>query len=103
MNGHGRVTRVSLIETSGTAEATVEFYDGSGTGGILLDSISLSAGQSTRDQYRHDQYPVTAGLYVNVVSGTLKGAVVVAFDGAEAWPGEPVVLVGPNQINVTEG
>lgn len=100
-NTGGRVTRISLIETSGSNPATVYFYDGSSADGILLDVISLSAGQSTRDYYRLYQYPFEGGLYLDVIAGTVTGTVVVVHHDYGEAIGDPVVLVNPEVLSIT--
>jgi hypothetical protein len=99
-HGCGWVRRISLRETSGSAAAELEFYDGTNDAGALLDSISLSAGQSTRDYYRVGEYPYEGGLYLDVLSGTFTGTVVVQFHRrGDPW-GEPVILINPEVLSV---
>jgi hypothetical protein len=100
-NTGGRVIRVSLRELTGTAGAVLDVYDGTGTGGVLLDTISLSAGQSTRDYYRLHQYPYYGGLFLDVVSGSFKGTFTVAHSDHWATEGEPVLMVNPEVLSVT--
>jgi len=85
-SGRGRVRRISLRETTGTTAATLRFFDGTGTGGVLLDTIALNAGQSTRDWYPHFEYPFDGGLYLSL-TGAVEGCVVVQYLG----PGEPAL------------
>lgn len=93
-NTGGQVRRLSVRETTGSAAAEFNIWDGTGNNGQLLDVINLSAGQSTRDYYRCHEYPFHNGLFIEVVSGDFLGAVVVQHkhDGEE-W-GEPVIVVG---------
>jgi hypothetical protein len=89
----GCVRRLSVRETTGAAGASFQVFDGSGIGGQLIDTVSLLAGQSTRDYYRCGEYPYETGLYINVVSGTFEGVVVLrAHHGASECP-EPVLIV----------
>lgn len=99
-NTGGQVRRMSSLETSGSNPATFYIYDGTGTGGQLLDVIALSAGQSTRDQYRIHEYPYRNGLYIDVVSGTLQLALTVWHSDDWDLEGEPVIIVGQLDINI---
>jgi hypothetical protein len=70
------LTGWALAETSGTASAAVYIYDGSNASGSLLAPVNLAAFESTRDILPAPGLPITSGqLYVQVVSGTIQGAV----------------------------
>ena len=99
--GRGHVRRLSVIETTGTTPATVYLWDGSGANGQLLDTISLAAGQSTRDYYRIGEYPFDNGLYLQVVAGSVVGAIVVAHHDQGEAVGEPVVIIGQLDLNIS--
>lgn len=73
--GNGLVMGWSLLETTGAAAAVVELYDGQDAGGQLVAAISLSPGQSTRDWLGPSGIETDIGLFVRVVSGTVRGAV----------------------------
>lgn len=64
----------SFLESTGAAAATVEVYDGYGAGAQLVTAISLSAGQSTRDWLGPHGIYCSEGLFVNVVAGSVRGA-----------------------------
>jgi hypothetical protein len=65
----------ALLETTGVASATAEIWDGQDATGQLLVPISLTAGQSTRDWLAGDGVLSQSGLFLNVVSGTVRGVV----------------------------
>jgi hypothetical protein len=65
----------ALLETGGVAGATVEVWDGQDATGQLLVPITLLAGQSTRDWLAGDGVLSQSGLFLNVVSGTVRGVV----------------------------
>lgn len=74
-NSRGRVTGYALRETSGANPAVVRLRAGRDSGGDLLVPIALTAGQS-----RTEAVPAVSygdGLFVEVVSGTVEGAVFV--------------------------
>jgi hypothetical protein len=73
----GWVRRVSVAESTGTAGATVKLHDGSSTAGVVVDVITLTAGESTRDHYALGEYPLLAGLYLEIVSGSVDIVAVV--------------------------
>lgn len=99
--GRGRVVRLSVRETSGTNPAAFDVYDGDGPTGTLIDSVSLSAGQSTRDYYRDWEYPFDGGLYLDVISGTFKGTYVVQYHReGDVW-GMPVIIVA-SDVGIVE-
>lgn len=84
-SGRGVVRRISLRNTSAANPATVQLFDGTSTGGTLLDSISLAPSESCRDNYRHGEYPFYGSLYLNLVSGAVEGNITGQYIG----PGEP--------------
>lgn len=98
---HGCIRRFTLRETTGTTAAVVRLYDGSGTGGALIETISLSPGQSTRDRYNYGEFEYEAGLYMSVVSGTFEYAIELN-PYYQGYTPEvvPVVMVNPEVIEV---
>lgn len=64
-----------FLETSGSAAATLELYDGMDTTSQLVLVVSLSASQSTRDWLAGDGILCGEGVYLNVISGTVRGGV----------------------------
>lgn len=73
-----RILFWSFLETTGTARATIRLRDGSDTGAAVIVPISLSAGESTRDWLGPQGIPCRAGVYLEVVSGSVEGSIVVA-------------------------
>lgn len=65
----------SFIETTGGAPAELALYDGAGTNGALIADIALAAGESTRDLIPAPGLAVHTSLYLDVVSGSIRGAV----------------------------
>lgn len=65
----------SFRETTNTNTATVELYDGTGTGGALITSITLAINESTRDLMGGNGLEALGGIYLNVVAGSVKGSV----------------------------
>jgi hypothetical protein len=65
----------SLRETTGAATATVEVFDGQDTTGQLLASISLNPGQSIRDWLGPGGLETDIGVFVSVLSGSVRGAI----------------------------
>lgn len=65
----------SIREHSGTAPATVDFYDGTSTTGILFNPVSLVANESTRDWYPLPGIPIVGGIFAHAVTGTVDGCI----------------------------
>lgn len=64
----------SLRETAGAA-AVVRVRDSGVVGGNILDTISLAANESAREFYAPGGKNCRGGLYVEIVSGTVEGAI----------------------------
>lgn len=65
----------SLRESTGAAAAQLDIYDGADGTGQLLATITLTAGQSTRDYPGLPGLYCARGLFVNAVAGSVAGAV----------------------------
>ncbi|MGH7748059.1 MAG: hypothetical protein ACREQ5_25370, partial [Candidatus Dormibacteria bacterium] len=76
-NASGRVVWWAWRETTGAAPATFRLWDGSNNGGQLLVPFSLSANGSTRDYPGLHSLPYSIGLYLEVLTGTVEGVVMV--------------------------
>lgn len=63
----------ALSETASGA-ARVRIWDGTTATGTVLDELTLAAGGSAREYYP-DGIKTTVGIYVQVVSGAVTGAV----------------------------
>lgn len=86
LGGSGCVTWHSTLETSGSSAASYTLWDGPHGAGLLLMTVSLSAGQSTRDFIGLHALPYVNGLYVQVVSGAIAGTVTAWADHVcEDW------------------
>lgn len=73
----GRLYGWSFLETTGAASATLEVFDGTNANGQSISPISLTAGQSTRDIWGKPGIEITNGLFVNVLSGSVRGSLYV--------------------------
>ncbi len=94
VNIAGRITWFSLRESGGANPAVVRLYDGSGTSGKLMASISLQAAESTREWVGNHGLPFNGGLYLQVVSGAVEGSIVYVPESAWWESAMPVVIVG---------
>lgn len=74
----------SFRESTGTASAQFDLIDGNDATGVLLASISLAAGESTRDTIGGHLLTIRTGLFLAVVSGSVIGAVWTADRDAAA-------------------
>lgn len=75
----GRVAGYAIRETTGSGTALIRIRDGFDATGDLLLPISLAASESARDWFMPGGISYTAGLYIEVVSGSIEG---VVFTGA---------------------
>lgn len=75
VNTSGCLTVHATRETTGTTAAVYRFWDGSKAEGTLILPVSLTAGESTRDDFREHHITFRVGLYYELVSGTLEGSV----------------------------
>jgi hypothetical protein len=78
--GFGCVTDIQIIETTGSATATMTIHDGTGDNQQVLRDYSLAAGQSTSEQWGHHWFPFEEGLYVHTLTGSIKGSVTAWID-----------------------
>jgi hypothetical protein len=76
-NSAGRILWHSELETSGVNPATFRLWDGSGTGSKLLMAVSLTAGQSTRDNFARPYLAYQGGMYYELVTGAIQGSLVI--------------------------
>lgn len=58
----------------GTTQTVVELYDGANVGGQLLAVVEIPAGQSVAEALGDDGPDFGTGMFVNVVSGSVRGA-----------------------------
>lgn len=77
--GRGRFAGYALRETTGTAPAVVRLRDGIDPGGSLIVPITIPAGGSLDKYLTLDGVVKFAnGLYVELVSGSVEGSVLIA-------------------------
>lgn len=69
----------SIRETAGSTALVRIFDHATAASGTVLDEVALAAGESAREFYGSDGAPMAqAGIYVQVVSGSVAGSVRVA-------------------------
>lgn len=67
----------TVRETTGSAGAVVRFWDNAtAASGTPLGTVALAAGASDTHELRHPVF-VTAGVYVELVSGSVEGSVYI--------------------------
>jgi len=62
---------------SASVQAVLELWDGNNAAGVLLACISIAPGGSATQSLLAGKLPFRSGLFINVVSGSAKGAVYV--------------------------
>lgn len=65
----------ALVETTGSAGAGCEFYDGADDTTVLGVPINLNASESTRDFIPGNGAILRTGLFLEMISGSIKGAI----------------------------
>ena len=73
--GFGTVLALIMEETTGSAGARFELWDGSDTGGEYLGPWTLSSGESFDNTYPPKGLVFRNGLFLNVTAGSVAGAV----------------------------
>lgn len=66
---------------AGATGPVVELYDGGSANGKLLHVISMRQGDDDQEAFGDDGVDFSAGLFVNVVSGTVRGVIHAVLDG----------------------
>lgn len=80
VGGQGCLVYVELEESTGNASASVTVYDGTGADGLQILDYSVSAAQSTSEQWVLHVMPFRTGLYLANVSGTVVGSLTAWVD-----------------------
>lgn len=70
----------SLRETTGSAAASVDIYDGNTNEGTKVASMAMASGGDDHIYMGPFGIPVRTGLYLDVVSGSVAGAVWVRIE-----------------------
>ena len=72
--GSGCITWHSTYETTGSASAEYQLWDGPTRGGQKLMDVTLSQGQSTRDYIGLHALPFITSVHLVVASGAIGGS-----------------------------
>lgn len=84
LTGSGQMIYFNMRETTGSAGAVVELYDGNSTSSQRICSIGLQNGVSDTHDFADDGIPVERGLFKHMVTGSAVVTVCVQLDnGAE--------------------
>ena len=65
----------SFVETTGAASAAVDIIDGGDANGAPIATITLNASESVRDTIGSPGILAKSGVFLKVVSGSVRGAV----------------------------
>jgi len=71
----GHIMALIVEETTGSASARFELWDGTTTGGEYIGPWTLSSGQSFDNAYPPHGLVFRNGLFLNVTTGSVAGAV----------------------------
>jgi len=75
--GFGTILFLIMEETTGSAAARFELWDGAGTSGEYIGPWTLASGQSFDNAYPSHGIPFRSGIYLNVTSGSVAGSIVI--------------------------
>ena len=78
IRGSVRLFWQSFRETTGLTGATIRLRNGNDASGKFLETITLVANESTREQLGDNGIPFHEGIYYELVSGTIEGVLLVA-------------------------
>lgn len=81
--GVGRWLGWALLDPSGVTAAVVELYDGMDTGAQMLCVAGVGAGSSATPILEFEGVAFKLGLFLNVVSGTIRGVVYARLRSSE--------------------
>ncbi len=98
--GAGRIKWWSFRETTGTAPAVFDLYDGTSAAVNPLLTFSLGPGESTRDFVGSHLIPYYVGLWLAVTSGTVLGAMQTDDLPKHHYNAAEVVVIG--SLNIEE-
>jgi hypothetical protein len=79
LTGQLRLRGFGFNNTSTTATAEVDLYDGEGSGGQLISKILFAANESVREWWSGDGIGCEHGIAVVWVSGSVSGSVWVLY------------------------
>ena len=77
ITGQGVLLTQVIEETTGSAGARYELWDGLSTGGEYIGPWTLSASQSIDNNYSIYGIPFRHGLFLNVTAGSIAGVVLI--------------------------
>lgn len=77
IQGGDQWSGVTLTVTTSTSGAVCDLIDGSDANGAVLAAVGLGAGLSTDQSFGGAGIPFDSGLFLNVASGSVRGAVYV--------------------------
>lgn len=76
-NQDGILLGYSIVEATGLASAAVDLVDGSDDSAPTLSTVTLTAGQSTREVFSSWGLWIQRGLRLKVISGSVRGVAYV--------------------------
>ena len=80
IHGAGCIVYHSAVETTGSAAAQINIFDGNASNGELIFNYTLLANQSTSEGNPIHTWQFERGLYLSTVSGSVQGTMIVWLD-----------------------
>lgn len=104
ISGAGRLLVHTIEETTGAAGAKYTLFDGTGVSGTPLVPVTLAANESSRDYFGRHGIPFLTGVYIQVISGSVLGAIVVEVCDPREMTAIPVVIaLSPTDLTAMSG
>lgn len=97
---------VTLRETTGTASATVRFWNGSSAAGVIALDVQLAPAESIRERFDPEEIILDVGLFVDLAAGAVEGGFAVqevAPGTSEGHDPDVIVASGATIYDVTLG
>lgn len=88
----------NIVET-GASTATVNVYNGTSTGGLLIDLYAFAAGESTHQAPYNRGVLCESGLYIDEATGAISG--VVYYIPRTIWDAMALLQLSGSQVDVS--
>jgi hypothetical protein len=77
VNTECRLIGFTFAETTDSAVAEVQLFDGHDENGVLVAPIKIASGASMLSNCGLSGWPITAGIYLEVLSGSVQGSITI--------------------------
>ena len=99
VTGQIRLRGWGFNNTSTSANAEVDVYDGEGSGGVLVAKVTLAANESTREWFSGDGISMEHGVAVVWVSGGVSGSIWIQYEYGDARS-DTTIAIGVADVSI---